>query len=467
MIIKFMKHGRGSAKGAINYLLADSDHKGEKRASVQVLRGTPDLVAAIADSLEFEWKYTSGVIAFEPSDKPTPEQVQNVLDDFERTAFAGLEPDQYSYTAVLHGENGGGMHVHFIAARVELHTKKSLNIAPPGHEKMFNAFRDKWNFSLGWASPGEKSRQRTRSSDLHHLREHIGASLATREDEKSAITNYLVAQIADKKIRNRADLIAEIQSLGLEISRISKDSISIKHEPKNLRLLGGIYGEKFDFSTAIENCSTAEKDRERTPERDRKRYQAAVTELHKHVEKRAKYITGRYQRTPDISSNNEQRNVANAEIIVEKLSDHEQRNNQKSEDNQRNDDAKQKNIFFDVTDNNSLISNISAGDIHFDGEINNDTNSDSIIERIKRIFADAKNATAELVGKIREHGDAADRILSECVRKIRKNGATTDKNVDDLATYFEKVTSRRTGDIVSAVPEVNDSLKPNIVRFII
>ncbi len=461
MIVKFMEHGRGSAKGAINYLLAANDHKGEKRAFVQVLRGTPELVAAIADSLPFEWKYTSGVIGFEPSDKPTPEQIQDVLDDFERTAFAGLEPDQYSYTAVAHGENDGGVHVHFIVARVELHTQKSLNVAPPGHEKMFNAFRDKWNFSLGWASPDEKNRQRTRSSDLQHLREYIGASLATREDEKTAITNYLVAQIADKKIRNRADLIAEIQSLGLEISRISKDSISIKHEPKNLRLSGGIYGEQFDFSTAIENCRTTETDRERTPERDRERYQAAVAELHKHVEKRAKYITGRYKRTPEISSSNERRNVAGAEIIIEKLSDHEQRNNQKSEDHQRNDEAKQKNIFVDVTDNHSFISNISAGDIHHD-EINNDSNSESIIERIKRIFADAKNATADIVRKITKNGTTADRIFNDCLAKIRKNGTAADKNFDDFAEFFGKTTSGREREIVSAAPEVTEKSNKNL-----
>lgn len=454
-----MEHGRGSATGAINYLLAAEDHKGEKRAFVQVLRGTPELVGAIADSLEFRWKYTSGVIAFEPSDKPTQEQIQAVLDDFERTAFACLEPDQYSYTAVAHGENDGGVHVHFIVARVELHTQKSLNVAPPGHEKMFNAFRDKWNFSLGWSSPDEKNRQRTRSSDLQHLREHIGASLAAREDEKSAITNYLVAQIADKKIRNRSDLIAEIQALGLEVSRIAKDSISIKNEPKNLRLSGGIYAEQFDFSTAVENCRTTETDRERNPERDRERYQAAIIELQKHVEKRAKYIAGRYKRTPEFSSNNARKNVAGAEIIIEKLSENERRNNQRSEDHQRDDETKQKNIFVDVTGNDSGISNISAGHIHFDDEINNDSNSDSIIERIKRIFADAKRSTADIVRKIRKNGTTADRIFTDCVAKIRKNGTAADKNFDDFAEFFGKTTSGRAREIVSAAPEVNETSK--------
>ena len=60
------------------------------------------MVAAIADSLEFEHKYTSGVIAWSPDDGPTDEQIEAVLDEFETTAWAGLEPDHCAWTAVEH-----------------------------------------------------------------------------------------------------------------------------------------------------------------------------------------------------------------------------------------------------------------------------------------------------------------------------------------------------------------------------
>ena len=69
-------------------------------------------------------------MAWAPEDRPTDEQIEAVLDKFEQTAWAGLQPDRYAWTAVGHGERGGGLHV--LAARGDLETGKSLNIGPPG-----------------------------------------------------------------------------------------------------------------------------------------------------------------------------------------------------------------------------------------------------------------------------------------------------------------------------------------------
>ena len=112
-------------------LLGERDAAGQPRAGVEVLRGDPEQVAAVADSLEFEHKYRSAVIAWSPEDRPTAAQIEAVLDEFEKTAWAGLDADRYSWTAVLHREQGGGVHVHLLTARCDLETGKSLNIAPP------------------------------------------------------------------------------------------------------------------------------------------------------------------------------------------------------------------------------------------------------------------------------------------------------------------------------------------------
>ena len=45
---------------------------------------------AVADSLDFEQKYTSVVIAWAPDDRPTDAQIGAVLDEFAKTAWAGL-----------------------------------------------------------------------------------------------------------------------------------------------------------------------------------------------------------------------------------------------------------------------------------------------------------------------------------------------------------------------------------------
>ena len=64
------------------------------------------------------------------------------MDEFEKTAWAGLEPDRYAWAAVQHREAGRGVHVHVLAARCDLATGKSLNIAAPGWQKTFDALRD-------------------------------------------------------------------------------------------------------------------------------------------------------------------------------------------------------------------------------------------------------------------------------------------------------------------------------------
>jgi len=103
MHIKFLKHGSGNAKKAANYLTQEHGHNGTRREAVEVLRGDPYQVAAVADSLDFDLKYRSAVIAFAPEDQPTPEQVDAVLDDFSGVAFAGMQ-DRVSWSAVRHDE---------------------------------------------------------------------------------------------------------------------------------------------------------------------------------------------------------------------------------------------------------------------------------------------------------------------------------------------------------------------------
>ena len=108
----------------------------------------------------FEHKYTSGVIAWSPEDAPSDAQIDRVVDEFEKTAWAGLEPDRYAWSAIEHREAGGGVDVHVLAARVDLETGKSLNIAAPGWQKTFDALRDWQNHENGWSRPDDPERAR-------------------------------------------------------------------------------------------------------------------------------------------------------------------------------------------------------------------------------------------------------------------------------------------------------------------
>ena len=173
MMIKFLapRHRIGGEGGGLSHSREipardqeqdqDQDQDQEKNPEeVKVLRGNPDQVAAVADSLEFEHKYTSGVIAWSPEDAPSDAQIERVVDEFEKTAWAGLEADRYAWSAIEHREAGAGVHVHVLAARVDLETGKSLNIAAPGWQKTFDALRDWQNHENGWSRPDDPERAR-------------------------------------------------------------------------------------------------------------------------------------------------------------------------------------------------------------------------------------------------------------------------------------------------------------------
>lgn len=153
MHIKFLEHGTGQVLDAVEYLLAVTDAKGERRAGVDILRGDLYQLASLADSLDFKYRYSSGVVSFHPDDMPTDKQLEALIDDFEKTAFAGLDPEQYCWGVVRHDDNLGGFHLHIIIARVELRTGKSFNPAPPGWQKTFDPLRDYFNARYGWKSP--------------------------------------------------------------------------------------------------------------------------------------------------------------------------------------------------------------------------------------------------------------------------------------------------------------------------
>ena len=136
MLVKFLAYGTGSAQAAADYLLRETDSQGAVRDDVAVLRGDPDQVAAVADTLEFDHKYTSGVIAWAPEDQPSDMAIDRVLDEVEQTAWAGLAPDRYAWAAVRPGDwqepqyRAAGLGADLWAARRGVQPRPRLE--PPG-----------------------------------------------------------------------------------------------------------------------------------------------------------------------------------------------------------------------------------------------------------------------------------------------------------------------------------------------
>ena len=267
MLVKFLARGTGSAGAAVGYLLGERDAAGKPREGVEVLRGNPDMVAAVADTLAFEHKYTSGVIAWAPEDRPTDEQIEAVLDAFEKTAWAGLEPDRYAWAAVLHRERGGGAHVHVLAARCDLETGRGLNIAPPGWAKTFGPLRDAFNHEHGWARPDDPARARVQQPGHRAYVEaaQLRAGLGLEASPRDLIRDYLLQRVEHGTVQNRADVVGALREAGLAVPRQGKDYLTAL-DPETgdrWRLKGELYGENFDRERF--GRAAAETAGERTP----------------------------------------------------------------------------------------------------------------------------------------------------------------------------------------------------------
>ncbi len=287
MHIKYLAHGEGSTRAAVKYLLGEKDHKKEVRETIEVLRGNPDIVADLGDSLKFKHKYRSAVISWAREDNPTAEQKQEVLDEFERLAFAGLEPDQYHFLAVDHGD-----HIHIISPRVELSTGKSMNIAAPGWQKVYDPLRDYFNEKYGWKSPDIDAHPE--NARLVNLSSHnIPKSV---KKAKEAIHAAALAAVQDGLIENREDMENWLRQFGELTRRKGAKSISVKPDgfKKALKMEGAIYERA--WKTGREDQAEAE---------SRDRSSASVGE------KGAGYFYGELERIIDRRSSYNQKRYAN------------------------------------------------------------------------------------------------------------------------------------------------------------
>jgi hypothetical protein len=306
MYIKFLKHGKGDPAKAASYLIDEVDHLNRPRPDVQVLRGDPHTFTAIAESIQNEWKYTSGVIAWSKDDAPQNDEIDQVLEAFEKHAFSGLKPNQYHFTAVLHEEDDGSKHVHFLVPRVELDTGKALNIAPPGHEKYFDPLRDYFNYSKGWSRPDDPALKRdTQTPDHIHFQDksavRAGLKGKTREDIREVIGSYIEQRVEYRVIRNRKDVLDAISELGQ--AKPSENYISFKFDgaDKAIRLKGAFYESDFNIESYFEDRARKENDARASGEyrvvspEHRQLAEQCRTKFEKLANKRATYNGERYQ----------------------------------------------------------------------------------------------------------------------------------------------------------------------------
>ena len=277
MHIKFLEHGKGSPAKASAYLLDQYDHNGDLRAGVQVLKGDATTFNAICDSSPHLWKYTSGVIAWSKEDDPTDEQIKEVLNDFEQHAFAGLEQSQYHLFAVLHTDQDGSKHIHVLTPRLDIQSGKSLNIAPPGHEKHFDALRDHFNLKNNWSRPDDLLLMKSRQEPNYVAKLHAQAKKIMDAESLQDLTKKQFCKFIDDSIsrlaahplsgiKTRADIVQEIKKhKDVKSVKQGRDYLTVELTGgKKHRLKGFLYHDNFSRELLSEHIK-AERERRNSP----------------------------------------------------------------------------------------------------------------------------------------------------------------------------------------------------------
>ena len=249
LLMKVFPHGTGDGDRPVRYLIRE-DIPSRKEHPPEVLRGDPKLTAALINSIERRWKFTSGVLAWHPDDDVNEAQERDVMDTFERVAFVGLEADQRHILWVRH-RHAGHHELHFLTPRMELSSGKDFNACPPGWQKDFAVFRDLFNWREGWARPDDPARARDfllDKADILHAqaaRWNRDIKSSDRDEAKAAITELLKDRLTQGDIKSREDVLLILKEEGLHISRTGKDYIGVVVPESGLkiRLKGGIFSE--------------------------------------------------------------------------------------------------------------------------------------------------------------------------------------------------------------------------------
>jgi hypothetical protein len=300
MIVGFSKHGTGGGAGPVDYV-TDRKREGREEFEPVTVRGDAEQTKQLIDSLDFKWKYTSGVLSFAPDEVITPEMESDIIDRFESVAFAGLENDQYNILWVRHS-HAGHHELHFVTPRVELATGKSLNVKPPGERarEHFDDYRSEVNAKYGLADPADPDRAKNVSTPDHELK--IAAE-ALRKGEKAPdnmrelIDGVLTQRAVRGLIESREDVLNHVKQLGLETTREGNNYITVS-DPNSTgrwRLKGGLYAKDFEPSAAIERANIArERDYSKPNEAAAREF---ATRVERHISARAEYNQSRYQTT--------------------------------------------------------------------------------------------------------------------------------------------------------------------------
>lgn len=249
MIIRVFNTGRSNGEAPVNYLLGEYDHTGKPRSVLpEILEGSAATTIAVINSIPRKFKYVSGVIAFHADEKPSRQDLQNIINTFKKSVLPGLNADHFNSLFVLHQEKLN-TEVHFVVPSIEFASGRNsqLNIHFPGPRNLalYNTLTKVLNHEMGYNQVIENPIRSALS----------GADRKSpRSQEKRRTTKILTAEITtglrNRKFANRRELCSWLEeSLDVKVTRQGEDYISVRLPGSNkaTRLKGPLFKRDADY----------------------------------------------------------------------------------------------------------------------------------------------------------------------------------------------------------------------------
>lgn len=284
MLVRINKRGRGGAKGPVDYLLGVN----RDRHLARVVRGDVRLTSMLIDSLKFAQRYTSGCLSFLESNLASQVK-KEIMDEFERMVFPGMNKQQYELTWIEHRDKGR-LELNFLIANVELTSGKRLQ--PYFHRsdcQRFDAFQRYINAKFALADPTDPAR----AQKVLHVRDLP----KSRKEVVRRVTEHLAKKISEGEILTRNGVVRYLKSRKFEVARVSTKSITIV-DPRSgmrVRLKGEIYESGYDARLCESKKSSNSK---RFHETRLSRQESAYAELRSLNKLKAKSYKVKYTTTP-------------------------------------------------------------------------------------------------------------------------------------------------------------------------
>jgi hypothetical protein len=290
MIVEFFKRGTGGSTGPIDYFLG----KDRNREHAKILSGDLEEVAELIDSSPYVKKYTAGCLSFYEDDLSDAKK-KALMAAFEKTLFPGLSPDQYRIVWIEHKDKENAetgqkrLELNFLIPNVEITTGKRLQ---PFYAKAdlnrVDDFKSIVNYKYQLFDPDDPINRRSVK---------IAKNLPQdKKDFISAMNTEVALAVTEGLVRDRESLKSWMTEIGLEITRITKNQISVKNpnnpESKPIPLKGEFYEQNFRHSE--QSAELKREASERYRQEADSRYANCIERYKKLCESKSEYHLERY-----------------------------------------------------------------------------------------------------------------------------------------------------------------------------